>query len=83
MLSDGSDVLAILNQYLTLHMVTNQGNAFTFETWIESPSDRDSLFNALKPLVDQYGESIDWHECTHTNAYASKPCVITETYVRG
>lgn len=83
MLSDGSDVLTVLQEYPVLHLTTNQGESFTFEAWLSSPADRDSLFNALKPLVDQYGEYIDWHECTHNNAYASRPCVIAETYVRG
>ncbi len=83
MLSDGTDVLSVLNQYPTIHLSKNQGDSFTFETWVESPIDRDSLFSALKPLVDLHGEYIDWHECTHNMSYASKPCLIAETYVRG
>ena len=84
-LADGTGVNDVLNQYTLWRLITNQGvdeegnDLFTFEVWVNTIEDKDSLFNELKPYVDQYGESIDWHECTHDEA-TTQPCVIAEVY---
>lgn len=87
--SDAASVEAVLTHYPTSHYAVNASidesgnNLFSFEVWVESEADKDALFEQLKPLVDQYGELIDWHECSHDVMYAARPCVISETYVRG
>jgi hypothetical protein len=86
-LTDGSDVVNIINQYTLWKLDTNQnvdelGNElFSFEAWVNDVADKDSLFNELKTFVDQYGEVIDWHECTHDEP-TQTPCVIAEEYRR-
>ncbi|MFQ8550181.1 hypothetical protein ABFJ98_3777 [Acinetobacter baumannii] len=86
-LADGTSVNDVLNQYTLWRLITNQttdelGNdLFTFEAWVNTLTDKDNLFNELKPFVDQYGEVIDWHECTHDES-TQAPCVISEEYRR-
>lgn len=82
LLSDGSGVVAILNNYSLWRLITGQGETFTFEAWVNTQSEKDSLFDDLKPFVDEFGESIDWHECTH-DELTPTPCVIAETYTGG
>lgn len=80
--SDGSAIVAVLNNYALWRLITDQSDSFTFESWVNTQAEKDSLFDVLKPFVDEYGESIDWHECTHDEP-TPQPCVISETYVRG
>lgn len=86
-MADGTNVVSLLNNYDLWRLITNQsvdelGNdIFTFEAWLNTLLDKDNLFNELKPFVDQYGEVIDWHECTHDEVN-SQPCVIQEEYRR-
>lgn len=87
-MSDGSPVVALLNKYVLWRLETrqtadeNEQDIFSFEVWLNTESEKDSLFNALKSYVDEYGEMIDWHECTHDKLIPN-PCRIAETYVRG
>lgn len=87
-MSDGSGVVDLINRYTLWRLVTSshtneaEQEIFTFEVWVNTVTDKDSLFNALKPFVDEYGELIDWHECTHDEV-VSLPCVIAETYSGG
>lgn len=84
-ITDGSDVIDLLNDYTLWRLVTSQNvnendqDIFTFEVWLNTVEDKDSLFNSLKPFVDEFGELIDWHECTHDER-VSLPCIIAETY---
>jgi len=82
MLSDGSEVIELLNKYALWRLITSQTESFSFEVWVNTSDEKDALFSDLKHFVDEYGESIDWHECTHDEA-APQPCVIAETYSRG
>ena len=83
--SDESNIVSLLNRYILWRLVTkttkdeNDQDIFTFEVWVNTIDDKDSLFNALKPFVATSDEVIDWHECTHDEAI-SLPCVIAETY---
>lgn len=87
-ISDGSNVITLLNTYelwkldQELDKDKNGNTVFTFEAWVNSVEEKDSLFNQLKPFVDQYGESINWHECTHDETL-TQPCTIIETYPAG
>lgn len=84
-LTDGQSVVDVLNSYSLWRLITNQTTSedgtqlFTFEAWVNTLTDKDSLFNDLKPFVDTSGEVIDWHECSHDEAI-SRPCVIAEEY---
>lgn len=83
-LSDGSPVVAVLNTYNLWRLVTSQEKVgkediFTFEVWLNTVIDKTSLFNELKVFVDDYGEKIDWHECTHDEEIPTS-CVIIEEY---
>jgi hypothetical protein len=86
-MADGSAVVGLLNKYVLYRLITGQGideqgaDLFTFEAWVNTIDDKTALFNELKPFVDQYGENIDWHECTH-DEIPSKPCVIVESYTK-
>lgn len=83
-IADGSSVVALINQYVLWRLVTAEtvNGYFTFEAWLNNEIDKTSLFNNLKPSVDTYTGSIDWHECTH-DEIVSYPCVIAETYTGG
>jgi len=84
-MSDGANVVALLNEYELWRLETrqmvddNERDIFSFEVWLNTVEGKGSLFDALKVFVDEYGEMIDWHECTHDEA-VSLPCVIAETY---
>lgn len=78
-IADGSPVVAEINKYVLWRLVTGQIDAFTFEAWVNTSNDKTALFNDLKPFVDAYGGSIDWHECTHDEP-DPRPCEIEETY---
>lgn len=86
-LTDGSSVVNVLNNYSLWRLITSQTvdennkDLFIFEVWVNTSTDKNNLFNQLKPFVDQYGELIDWHECTHDEVTQS-PCVISEVYRR-
>lgn len=82
LLSDGSAIVGVLNKYSLWRLITNQDELFTFEAWVNTEAEKDALFNNLKPFVDAYGESIDWHVCTHDESIPA-PCVISETYTGG
>lgn len=85
--ADSSAVVELVNKYQLWRLVTgsyvdeDEREVFTFEVWLNSESDKDSLFNGLKPYVVSESEYIDWHECTHDEP-ESRPCVIEETYRR-
>lgn len=78
-------IIAAINAYplwrlLTADSQDDAGNdVFTFEAWVNVEADKTALFADLKPYVDTWGGSIDWHECSHDEATA-RPCVISETY---
>jgi hypothetical protein len=83
-LADGTEIVNVLNNYSLWRLVTNTfsdevQDKFTFEAWVNTPGDKDDLFTDLKPFVDEYGEVVDWHECSHDEAVQT-PCVIAEEY---
>ena len=90
-MSDGSNVITLLNEYNLWRLETYQmrGNKFIpeeadkiyfkFEVWLNSEEERSTLFDELKSFVDQYGGVIDWHLCTHDEEYKT-PCEIAEEY---
>lgn len=82
MLPDVVEIVGLLNRYSLWRLLTSQTESFSFEVWVNTADEKNALFADLKPFVDQYGESIDWHECTHDEA-SPQPCIIAETYVRG
>jgi hypothetical protein len=69
-----------LDQGHTTNPMTEE-QTYRFEVWVNTIEDKTSLFNELKPIVDEFGETIDWHECTH-DELQPQPCVIAEEYVR-
>jgi hypothetical protein len=79
--SDGSAVVSLINQYVLWRLVTNQSDTFTFEAWVNTEADKNSLFAALKTHVDTNTGSIDWHQCTHDEPQP-QPCSIAETYTK-
>lgn len=80
---NSSEVVFVINQHTLWRLVTKQEQeTFIFEVWINTISDKDSLFNALKPFVNKHSEVIDWHECTHDEINPS-PCIIKETFIGG
>ena len=85
-IEDESSVIEIINQYVLWRLTTKrdkilltEDERFTFEVWLNTVEDKDKLFNKLKSIVDEYGEIIDWHECSHDEE-VSRPCVIAEEY---
>lgn len=84
-MEDGSDVVDLLNKYKLWRLYTDnnktteENTSFVFEVWLNSEEDKTSLFNELKSIVDEFGEKIDWHECTHDEV-VPQPCVIAEEY---
>lgn len=83
LLSDGSSVVSVLNNYSLWRLITSQEvDSFIFEAWVSTEGEKESLFDDLKPFVDEFGEFVDWHECTHDESI-STPCVISETYIGG
>jgi hypothetical protein len=56
-------------------------NTFLFEIWLAEETDKTSLFEELKPFVDEFTGFIDWHTCTHDQRY-KEPCVIAKEYRR-
>lgn len=88
-LSDGSNVIALFNTFTLWRLYADnttdrrtQEQKFTFEVWVNTEAEKTALFNALKPFVDQYGEEIKWHECTHDEPIHT-PCVPVEIYTGG
>lgn len=79
-ISDGAEVVELLNKYTLWRLETMQTEEnFVFEAWVNNSTDKYHLFSELKPFVDQYGELIDWHECSH-DELTGRPCVIAEEY---
>lgn len=84
--TDASVLMATLGKY-TSDISSSQhtdpeGHAvLIFEAWVASTEDKTAMFEDLKPLVDMFGEAINWHECSHEET-VSRPCVIRETYSR-
>lgn len=76
---DGSVVVSLINQYVLWRLVTDQNDTFTFEVWLNTAADKNSLFESLKPHVDTNSGLIDWHYCTHDEPNP-QPCTIAETY---
>lgn len=82
-ITDGEPIINVLNNFTLWNLKAREdGESIAFEAWVKTEEEKTALFEALKPFVDEYGESIDWHECTHDEA-VSQPCVIMETYTRG
>lgn len=81
-------IIADINKYQLWRLVTadsmdqSGADAFTFEAWVNTETDKTGLFGDLKPYVDRWGGWIDWHECTHDEATA-QPCTIAEEYRGG
>jgi hypothetical protein len=86
-INDGSAVVAVINKYSLWRFVTEQIkdrngiDVFVFEAWVNSIDEKTNLFNELKTFVDENGEQIDWHECTHDEP-SPQPCIIAETYIK-
>lgn len=80
-ISDGSAIVSSINSYVLWRLITDQTEEFVFEAWLNTSTDKDSLFAQLKPFVDQYTGVIDWHECTHDQVNP-QPCTILEEYRR-
>lgn len=84
-MTDGTSLVGILNTYnlwkleTGTHVNETGEEIFSFEVWLNTTEEKDSLFDKLKPFVDEFGETIDWHECTHDEEN-SKPCKIIQTY---
>lgn len=51
----------------------------SFDLWVETEAQKDTLFSDLKTFVDQHGGSVSWHECSHWEG-AVTPCIIAESY---
>lgn len=51
---------------------------YNCEIKLYETSDYTLLFNDLKPLVDIYGGSMEYHECRHDEGL--NDCSISETY---
>lgn len=85
--ADNSAVVELVNKYQLWRLDPkkfkdeNGQEIFTFEVWLNSESDKDSLFNGLKPFVETESDYIDWHECTHDEP-EGQPCEIKEVYRR-
>lgn len=80
--TEGEDVAPLLQSYTAWRLYMDQNwdeNIFMFEIWLASEVDKVTLYEELKPFVDQYTGFIDWHECTHDQRY-KQPCVIVEEY---
>lgn len=88
-ITDETEIVALLTNFPTVDPFVaeyvdireSEVPIFIFESHVEREEDKTALFQALKPFVDQFGEQIDWHECTHDKEVTT-PCVIAETYVR-
>lgn len=80
--ADQTAVIDAINKYKLWRLVTTSVGEFSFEAWVNAVEDKDGMFASLKPLVDLYGGSIDWHVCTHDET-SPQPCVIADTYRAG
>lgn len=81
-LTDGSNIVATINKYPLWRLITEEGiEYFIFEIWLNTEENKDHLFEELKAFVDEFGEQIDWHECTHDEVERT-PCVISEKYTK-
>jgi hypothetical protein len=84
---EGIEIITLINKYSIWALKSNKdideknNILFTFEVWLEYIQDKTQLFNELKPLVNQYGGLIDWHECSHDEIPQNQiPCEIAEIY---
>jgi hypothetical protein len=82
LITDGSAVVTVLNNYALWRLVIEPTEAFVFEAWVNTEAEKNALFNELKDFVDEFGESIDWHICTHDEP-SPQPCELAETYTGG
>lgn len=79
-LTDETEFINTVNNYTVWKLDPKRsGEEYSFEVWLNTVEDKTELFNDLKPIVDLYGESISWHECTHDEPI-NQPCVISESY---
>jgi hypothetical protein len=84
-MSDGSAVVGVINKYPLWRLITSQStdpnnvNTFSFEAWVNTDTDKNGMFNDLKPIVDASTGSIDWHNCTHDEPIPQS-CTVVETY---
>ena len=86
--SEGSLIVSLLNTYDLINPKINQTvnkqgkDILLFDVWLNTINEKDSLFESLKPFVDEFSGLIDWHECTH-DQLNSIPCNIAEIYEQG
>lgn len=86
--ADGTPIIADVNQFALWRLVTENAidesdyPVFNFEAWVNTESDKLSLFNLIKVHVDENTGYVDWHECTHDEPYPHS-CIVAETYQRG
>lgn len=85
-ITDDIEIVDVINNYKLWKLITNHEkdnsineNVFIFEVWVNTESDKSSLFGELKPFVDTNGGFINWHECTHDEEI-SRLCAIAEEY---
>lgn len=78
--NDVTPVVNLINKYILWRFITtSEDDLFNFEAWVNTEADKNALYLALKPYVDELGEVIDWHICSHDEE-VSQPCVIAEEY---
>lgn len=87
--SKSSAVVSLINTYTLWRLFTDniisretKEQKFIFEAWVNSEADKTKLFNSLRDYINQSGENISWHECTH-DENIPLPCEILETYEGG
>ncbi|WP_413305748.1 hypothetical protein AA0X95_04315 [Bacillus sp. 1P10SD] len=82
--TEGETVIPVLQSYTAWRLTMKQDwdeNIFIFEIWLAEETNKTSLFEEIKPYVDEFTGFIDWHTCTHDQRY-KKPCMIQEEYRR-
>lgn len=83
--TEGESIAPVLQSYTAWRLVMENSwddGSFIFEIWLSTSEESGSLFEELKPYIDEYGGSIDWHVCTHDQRI-KEPCTIEETYSVG
>mgnify|MGYP005753696265 CR=1 FL=1 len=83
-----NSIVTLINQFSLWRLITNtvktegsEEECFSFEAWVNTPEEKDEMFQNAKLQVDIYGGWVDWHECYHDESN-SPPCNIAETYRR-
>lgn len=83
-LNDSLSIIATLDlfEYWKEPIIQTESDGFYFEAWVSLNTEKDDLFNLLKPFVHNNELFIDWHECAHDEEIP-KPCVISEVFRGG